>query len=794
MQQSDLDLLQMIPSSHLQALVKTRRVPLAAMAQSAESSDSASLPILEIAQYLFASSVLREIIAGLEPVAQHILRELVACGGRANSRDLALYLTGAGLLGPAKRQADEISSSPERESDLLRFSPPGSTVRYPAAHPHGAFEQALRYLLGLGLLFWGKQTNFSGRDYVSGIHDGVLIVPLCVREEVKSVLAPEEDPQLAHDITDVAEGARALQRSLYLYWSLVASLREGLTTVNNGLLARSSLRQVVEHMGNKGYNDPLRMESDAPRLLFIRLLLMRLGLLREQRTTLYASPAEAFFSLPLLERMRRCCHVYLENPFWNEMAYLPDVNVRPGPALLEPAHEEVMRARQTVAGRIIHEQVGQWSGLAVLVARTKLYAPYLLFPRQYGPRGERYSSGSNPYGWDFRLRHGWLTHREGWHLVEGAFVRAVVSGPLHWLGLVELDNEAHPSEFRLSSAAAAIMSIEPLQDDGALPAGRLVVQPNFELVALAPVSEALLVRLDRFAELLSLEHVAQYRLTKASITRAIQMGLHAETIQQELEQGAGGEIPQNVRYSLSEWERQARRVEVWRSATLLEVEDPALLDAFFENQETRLLFNRRLTPVLAEVALHQLPAVQELLWQRDYLPMLTTTATQDISLENGRLAEREAQWRLHPDGLLQPFSAVLDLFLVSEVARFSESDEATGWRRITPASLQRALAQDISLEHIVRFLQHYCEGGVPGSLLIRLKLWGGGYGETAAIHVEQIPMLRLSSQVLQDLQSDEDLKELLGAEVEQHSRLVRVDAAHLEKVRELLRTRGFEVE
>jgi hypothetical protein len=224
------------------------------------------------------------------------------------------------------------------------------------------------------------------------------------------------------------------------------------------------------------------------------------------------------------------------------------------------------------------------------------------------------------------------------------------------------------------------------------------------------------------------------------------------------------------------------------------VDDAALLDALFANQETRSLFGRRLAPLLAEVISHQLSTVQEILWQRDYLPTLTPAPTQDMIAESGRLVVREPQWRLHDDGLLQPLYAVLDLYLLAEIEHFCIRDEATGWRRITPSSLQHALTNGLSLEHIVRFLQQYCENGIPGSLLIRLKLWGSGYGEETAIQVEHAPLLRLSGQVLQDLQADEQLQALLGTEVEQQSRLVRIDPQNLDQIITLLRERGFSVE
>src|SRR5258708_9196573 len=331
-------------------------------------------------------------------------------------------------------------------------------------------------------------------------------------------------------------------------------MREGLSLVNNRLLSRSALRQVVDQLSPAGSSLPehIRTETDLPQFVFAGLLLMKVGLFVERSGMVCAMPADGFFSLPLFERARLCYHTWLESAFWNELAYLPDVVVRPGPAALDPAHEEVVRSRKLVLERLLQEQVGAWHDCSKFIAHAKLYIPYLLFPRQYGSRAERYSTGSNLYGWDFRLKQGWLTPREGWHLVEGGFIRAIISGPLHWLGLAEMDNEEHPGAFWIVEDAALGTSVTT--PDTREPAwGRLVVQPNFELIALAPVSEALLIQLDRFAERTGLERIAQYRLARASVTRAIQLELRAETILQLLEQASGAEIPQNVQYSLMEW-------------------------------------------------------------------------------------------------------------------------------------------------------------------------------------------------------------------------------------------------
>jgi hypothetical protein len=149
---------------------------------------------------------------------------------------------------------------------------------------------------------------------------------------------------------------------------------------------------------------------------------------------------------------------------------------------------------------------------------------------------------------------------------------------------------------------------------------------------------------------------------------------------------------------------------------------------------------------------------------------------------------------LHYNGLLQPCHPVVDLYLAAELERFTVLDEATGWRKLTPQAIQAACDAGLPLEHLIHFLQHYCEGGIPASFLIRLKLWGGGYAQQNTIQVESSPLLSLSPQTLEDIQVDEELGPLLGMEVAQNNRLVRVAREDLERVIELLKERGFEVE
>jgi hypothetical protein len=841
MEQNDQDILQTVPLAHLQMVARARRLsqvlallndvatgtaPANSEPLNAATSGIPSHLAHSLAPLLFASQELQELLAQLSEAEASVLREVVDCGGRVNSRDLAFYFQRKLGWGTEENEQDQ---DRDHGSDGESARPveihAGDTAqivaqvqelllatRYPVPRPHGVFELAVYQLLKWGLLFWGKQTHFGGHSYLSGAHDGVLVAPpsvvLAVRHVWPSAVAAQAMTPM--ELTAPAAQIQVFQRLLYLYWSYVATVRDGLSLVNNGLLARTSLRALCEHLAIEYQSEQMRLESDVPRLLFVRLLLQQLGLLQVRQGMLVARPAQDFFTLPLFERVRLCYTAYCETPFWNEMIRLPDINIRPLPDPLTAAHAEILHGRQQILARVLSELAeGSISfDLIVFIARTKLHVPSLLFPRHYGPRAERYSRECNPYGYDFRLRRGWLMHREGWYVVEGGFVRAMLTEPLQWLGLVQLEHQSGRLYFSLVPEAVALF--RKLSVTYAYPEeGRLLVQPNFEVVALAPVSEGTLAMLDTFAERIRLEHVAQYRLTKASVARALRLGLGSDVLLRYLEQRVGEEnkgvaegngksdVPQNVRYSLVEWERQARRMELWPALTVIEVADAALLDQLLSADATRELIGRRLTPTLAEVPVQHLAALQEQLWQQELLPALTPVPAHELTLkgDDGAFPLHEPQWHLHTSGLLEPVYAVLDLYLVAIVAQFSNIDEASGWPRITEASLQQALQRGLTLEAILRFLRHYCINDIPGSLLIRYKLWGNGYHSAVpSIQVEQSPLLRLSGEVLHDLQADEELAPLLGDEITGSQHLVRVACENLAQVVAILQARGLSVD
>jgi hypothetical protein len=340
---------------------------------------------------------------------------------------------------------------------------------------------------------------------------------------------------------------------------------------------------------------------------------------------LHAENARAYFALPLVQRAERCFACWLEGKFWNELLWLSGIAVRPTPSPLEYARPEVLRARQGVLELARSQTVGTWVSRVAFLALARLrQGPHRVFALRAGS-GNEPAPNEKLFGWEFRVRGVWLSPREERAQVEAGFVAAVMEGPLHWLGLVDLDAPTgQPAlAYRLTPVGQALLG------QGAWPpelqeqqAGRVIVQPNFELVALAPVQEATLLFLDEVAERLSLEQVAQYRLARERWLHALQQGVSAATLIERLETLAQTPLPQNLRYSLLEWERQAQRVRLTRLVALLEVQEAALLDDFLADPALAAWIVRRLTPTAALVDRRRLPDVYAALLARGELPKL----------------------------------------------------------------------------------------------------------------------------------------------------------------------------
>ncbi|MCB0086253.1 MAG: helicase-associated domain-containing protein, partial [Caldilineaceae bacterium] len=265
--------------------------------------------------------------------------------------------------------------------------------------------------------------------------------------------------------------------------------------------------------------------------------------------------------------------------------------------------------------------------------------------------------------------------------LEELFVRNSIEHFLMPLGLVELGyaqtGDAQWQAFRLTSLGEIVLTEAP-----AAPAdnhqGAIIVQPNFQVLAMGPVQFSQLAQLDLFAERQRADVGAfEYRLTRESVYAAQQSGMDASTIQQTLGQMSGGELPQNVRRTLEEWSAHHERIVFHTRVDLLQTADQALLTKLQETAASGAQMERPLTPTVALIkGLSQKKLVTALL-AAEILPV--------ISSANPNAAD--ASVVITETGLIQPIHRAPSLHLRGRLARVAAEDD-DGWR-LTKESVRR---------------------------------------------------------------------------------------------------------
>lgn len=244
---------------------------------------------------------------------------------------------------------------------------------------------------------------------------------------------------------------------------------------------------------------------------------------------------------------------------------------------------EPLRARQAVLGFLARVPPEKWWSLSAFVTDIRQKHPD--FQRPAGDYDSWFLRDlRKPDTVDF------LRGFEHWDEVDGEVLRFTISGPMHWLGLVDLAQPAATEQvtaFRLSKWSALLLK-------GKAPAGMpretenlaagsdgLIIAPR-----LAPRSIRYLVA--RFCAWEGETTEAyRYRITPASLARARQQGLTAGQLLSLLRRACAA-VPPALTRSLERWEQNGPEVRVER-AYILRLSTPDLMAAVRSSRGARFL-------------------------------------------------------------------------------------------------------------------------------------------------------------------------------------------------------------
>ncbi|MCD4738280.1 MAG: helicase-associated domain-containing protein [Anaerolineae bacterium] len=353
---------------------------------------------------------------------------------------------------------------------------------------------------------------------------------------------------------------------------------------------------------------------------------------------------------------------------------------------------------------------------------------------------------------------------------------------LHEIGVVELgysqQESALPSAWHLSPLAAALFAQRPYV--GPEESGQIVLQPDFHLLAMGPVSLKTLAEIEQLAEREKIQPAAiSYRVTKGSIYRALQGGQTVRGIISYLEAVTSQPMSQNVRRSLQEWGAQHERIVIHRDVLVVQVDRAELL--------TALLALPRLAKILhpvddCTVWLYSRYAkrIKRALRDQEILPALSQGPEEDLP--------RSLHWQ---DETLHSRAPLPSLYVTGSICRVAERTES-GWR-LTPESVRAAVTAGQSVPEICELLTQMTGAQLSTAWEQRLKAWGNHFG---GAQTAQVRLLHLqNAATLAELRrADHGLSRWLRPLHKQESDVAVVQEKNWEQVCERLAEWGVGIE
>jgi hypothetical protein len=379
-----------------------------------------------------------------------------------------------------------------------------------------------------------------------------------------------------------------------------------------------------------------------------------------------------------------------------------------------------------------------------------------------------------------------LTMGADWELVEGAFLRAVIRGPLSWLGLVRTGTTADGDEgFGLTRLGALALELDGTavqtdEDGGASHRDALVVQPNFDLVVYEPDERPqLLFQIDRFADRISVDRLAVYHLTRESVCRGLQLGLSVDGIVELLAGAAREELPQNVVFTIRDWARQFERVSLQRHCWLLEAPDASTFAGWLEDPIVAAGIAHRLSPTLALV--------------RDSVALHDRLASLGLDV---RVIDAESAISAHAKMVNVTTMALAgvdaNLYLTTTllaVADLTPGEAGSLVVRITEESIRRGVQAGLNADRIVDLLSQLINRSLQPGTLTRIKGWAGAYNPIGIGVVAYVEAP--DSETLIELRADRELSDGFIAVLSATAAIVRPEA--VDRFRIALAKRGIAV-
>lgn len=308
-------------------------------------------------------------------------------------------------------------------------------------------------------------------------------------------------------------------------------------------------------------------------------LALSAGLVAEEGGLLKPVPAAArrWLEDTRPRQVRALAEAWRSTPLFNELWYTPGLVPEPTGWQNDP-----LLARQVVLTFLEMAPAGWWP-VNELIALVKEEEPD--FQRPAGDYDSWYIRDA--------VSGEYLRGFASWDRVDGAVLRFILNGPMHWLGLTDLGDDG--TLCRLTPYGRALCGSADWPDP---PEERPPLTLQADGTALAPrqLSRYERFQLARITEWEAAGDPYRYRLTAAGLRRATEQDVPVSAIRAFLRRTTNDRVPPPVLKMLEQWEH-SKDAEVWlERAVILRTSKPELLQTLYDTPELRRFMGARLGP------------------------------------------------------------------------------------------------------------------------------------------------------------------------------------------------------
>ena len=291
---------------------------------------------------------------------------------------------------------------------------------------------------------------------------------------------------------------------------------------------------------------------------------------------------------------------------WNDLWHVPSLRPeRTG------WHNDPLTTRLCLLEHLARCPDGEWISLESFIAAIKKSNPDFQRPPDVYNTWYIRDATSGEY----------LMGYEHWDQVEGALIAYLIGGLLHWLGVTALGferQEAAPTAFRLTPGGAFFLRLtDQAAETPALPS--MAVDADLTVRALAGGNLYDRFQLARIAEWQAYGKVFIYRITRASLRRALSQGIRLDQMLTFLKRVTSARLPPKAVEVLRGWAGRYGEVRLIR-AVVLETKTVAIMRELRAHPAISPLLGEPLSPTRTLVPERNWGKVLTLLGQAGYLP------------------------------------------------------------------------------------------------------------------------------------------------------------------------------